>query len=111
MPTALRTLRVRSSRAHSDRKPAVEVQRCPLRAEVGEEIGDELARPKPAVEVQQCPLRAEVGEEFGEELARRKWTWKWRKWTWKWRTRRRRRRRRRRRKTTVIKSNNPHLAV
>ena len=24
------------------------------------------------VEVQQCPLRAEVGEEFGEELARRK---------------------------------------
>ena len=34
--------------------------------------GTELARPKPAVEVQQCPLRAEVGE----ELARRKWTWK-----------------------------------
>jgi len=26
-----------------------------------------LARPKPAVEVQQCPLRAEVGEEIGEE--------------------------------------------
>ena len=25
-----------------------------------------------AVEVQQCPLRAEVGEELGEELARRK---------------------------------------
>ena len=24
------------------------------------------------VEVQQCPLRAEVGEELGEELARRK---------------------------------------
>ena len=38
--------------------------------------GTELARPKPAVEVQQCPLRAEVGEEIGEELARRKWTWK-----------------------------------
>jgi len=50
--TALRTLRLRSSRAHSDRKPAVEVQ--------------------------QCPLRAEVGEKIGEELARRKWTWKWR---------------------------------
>ena len=29
-----------------------------------------------AVEVQQWPLRAEVGEELGEELARRKWTWK-----------------------------------
>ena len=37
MPTALRTLRLRSSRAHSDRKPAVEVQQCPLRAEVDEE--------------------------------------------------------------------------
>ena len=71
MPTALRPLRFRSSRAHSDRKPAVEVQ-CPLRTEVGEEIGDELARPKPAVEVQQCPLRAEVGEEIGDELARPK---------------------------------------
>ena len=46
MPTALRTWRLRSSRAHSDRKPAVEVQQCPLRAEVGEEIGDELARRK-----------------------------------------------------------------
>ena len=72
MPTALRTWRLRSSRAHSDPKPAVEVQQCPLRAEVGEEIGKELARPKPAVEVQQCTLRAEVGEEIGEELARRK---------------------------------------
>ena len=41
--TALRTLRLRSSRAHSDRKPAVEVQQCPLRAEVGEEIGEGLA--------------------------------------------------------------------
>ena len=37
MPTALRTLWLRSSCAHSDRKPAVEVQQCPLRAEVGEE--------------------------------------------------------------------------
>ena len=43
MPTALRTWPLRSSRAHSDRKPAVEVQQCPLRAEVGEEIGEELA--------------------------------------------------------------------
>ena len=30
MPTALGTLRLRSSRAHSDRQPAVEVQQCPL---------------------------------------------------------------------------------
>ena len=86
MPTALRTLRLRSSRAHSDRKPAIEVQQCPLRAEVGEEIGEELAR-------------------------RRKWTWKWRQRWWRRRRRTRRRRRRtRRRRTTVIKSNNPHLA-
>ena len=60
--------RLRSSGAHSYRTPAVEVQQCPLHAEVGEE----LAR-RTAVEVQQCPLHAEVGE----ELARRKWTWKW----------------------------------
>jgi len=84
VPTALRTLRPRPSRAHSDQRPAVEVQQCTLRAEVD------------------------------EELARRKWTWKWmqRWWRRRWRTRRRRRkrRRRRRRSTTVIKSNNPHLA-
>ena len=30
VPTALGTLRLRSSRAHSDRQPAVEVQQCPL---------------------------------------------------------------------------------
>ena len=66
MPTALRTWRLRSSRAHSDRKPAVEVQQCPLRAEVGEEIGDELAR--------------------------RKWTWKLMQ-TWSRRNWRRRKRR------------------
>jgi len=40
--------------------------------EVGEEIGDELARPKPAVEVQQCPQHAEISEKIGEELARPK---------------------------------------
>ena len=94
MPTVLRTWRLRSSRAHSDRKPAVEVQQCPLRAEVEEEIGDELAR--------------------------RKWTWKlmqtWSRRNWRRRKRRRRRRRRRwrrrrrMRRTALIKSNNPHLA-
>ena len=82
VPTALRTWRLRSSRAHSDRKPAVEVQ--------------------------QCPLRAEVGEEIGKELARRKWTWKlmqtWSRRNW------RRRKRRRMRRTALIKSNKPHLA-
>ena len=86
--------RLRSSGAHSYRTPAVEVQQCPLHAEVGEE----LAR-RTAVEVQQCPLHVEVGE----ELARRKWAWKWmQRW---WRRSWRRGRRRRRRRTTVIKSN------
>ena len=97
----------------------VEVQRCSLNS-AGPRLrssGAHCAKTL-AVEVQQCPLRAEVGEELGEELARRKWTWKWQKWTWKWmqrwwRRRRRRgrtrRRRRRRRRTTLIKSNNPHL--
>jgi len=56
---------LRSSRDHSDRKPAVEVQ--------------------------QCPLRAEVREEIGEELARRKWTWKLMQ-TWSRRNWRRRKR-------------------
>ena len=74
------------------------------------------------VEVQQCALSSEVGEELGEELARRKWRWKlmqtWSKRNWRFRRRRRRgrrrsrrrRRRRRRRTTALIKSNNPHLA-
>ena len=91
VPTALRTWRLRSSRARSDRKPAVEAQ--------------------------QRPLRAEVGEDIGEELARRKWTWKlvqtWSRRNWRRRKRRRRRRRRSRRRmrrTALIKSNNPHLA-
>ena len=45
------------------------------------------------VEVQRCTLSWEVGKELGEE---------WRK--------RRERRRKRRKRTTLIKSNNPHLA-
>ena len=86
----------------------VEVQRCSLSSD-GPRLrssGAQCAQTL-AVEVQQCPLRAEVGEELGEELARRKWTWKWRQRWWR---RRRRRKRRRRRRTTLIKSNNPHLA-
>jgi len=85
----------------------VEVQRCSLNS-AGPRLrasGAHCAQTL-GVEVQQCPLRAEVGEDLGEELARRKWTWKW---TWKWRQRWWRRRRRSRR-TTLIKSNNPHLA-
>ena len=60
VPTALRTLRLRSSRAHSDRKPAVEVQQCPLPAEVGEErrVG------KAEVDVE---VEAEVVEEKEED--------------------------------------------
>ena len=60
MHTALRTLRLRSSRAHSDRKPAVEVQQCPLRTEVGEErrVG------KAEVDVE---VEAEVVEEKEED--------------------------------------------
>jgi len=51
---------LRSSHAHSDRKPAVEVQQCPLRAEVGEErrVG------KAAVDVE---VEAEVVEEKEED--------------------------------------------
>ena len=78
----------------------VEVQRCSLNS-AGPRLrssGAQCAQTL-AVEVQLCPLRAEVGEELGEELARRKWTWKWRQRWW-----------RRRRRTTLIKSNNPHLA-
>ena len=93
----------------------VEVQRCSLSSE-GPRLrssGAQCAQTL-AVEVQQRPLRAEVGEELGEELARRKWTWEWmqRWWRRSWRRGRRRRwrRSRRRRRTTVIKSNNPHLA-
>jgi len=50
----------------------VEVQRCSL-SSGGPRLRSSGARAQTlAVEVQQCPLRAEVGEELGEELARRK---------------------------------------
>ena len=51
----------------------VEVQRCSLSSE-GPRLrsGGAQCAQTLAVEVQQCPLRAEVGEELGEELARRK---------------------------------------
>ena len=40
----------------------------------GPAVHTELGRSQ--VEVQQCALSSEVGEELGEELARRKWRWK-----------------------------------
>ena len=83
VPTAFGTLRLRSSRAHSDRQPAVEVQ-------LAEEIGDELARPKWTWKLMQTWLRR---------------NWRRRKRRWQ-----RRRTRRRRRRTSLIKSTNPHLA-
>ena len=51
----------------------VEVQRCSLSSE-GPRLSSSGAQCTQnfAVEVQQCPLRAEVGEELREELARRK---------------------------------------
>ena len=81
-----------------------------MRTELGRSqvpaVRTELGRSQ--VEVQQCALSSEVGEELGEELARRKWRWKlmqtWSRRNW------RSRRRRRRRSTALIKSNNPHLA-
>ena len=51
----------------------VEVQRCSLSSEGPRLRSSGAQRAQTlAVEVQQCPLRAEVGEELGEELARRK---------------------------------------
>ena len=81
----------------------VEVQQCTL-SWAGPRVHTELGRSQ--VEVQRCTLSSDVGEELGEELARQQWTWKWRQR----RRRRRRRRTRRRRTTALIKSNNPHLA-
>ena len=57
----------------------------------GPAVRTELGRSQ--VEVQQCALSSEVGEELGEELARRKWRWKLMQ-TWSRRNWRRRRRRR-----------------
>ena len=88
--------RLRSSRAHWAGK--VPGWGLAVRTELGTS----------QVEVQRCALSWEVGEELGEELARRKWRWKLMQ-TWSMRNWRRRRRRRRR-TTALIKSKNPHLA-
>ena len=67
--------RLRSSGVTEVGGSQVEVQRCWLSSE-GPRLrssGAQCAQAQTlAVEVQQCPLRAEVGEELGEELARRK---------------------------------------
>jgi hypothetical protein len=54
-------------------------------------VHTELGRSQ--VEVQQCALSSEVGEELGDELARRMWRWKlMERWSRRnWRRRRRRR--------------------
>ena len=57
-------MRLRSSRAHSDRKPAVEVQQCPLRAEVGEE--QRVGKAEVDVEVEAAVV--EEKEEDEEEV-------------------------------------------
>ena len=63
----------------------------------GQAVRTELGRSQ--VEVQRCALSWEVGEELGEELARRRCRWKlmqtWSRRNWRRRTRRTRRRRRR----------------
>ena len=60
----------------------------------GPGVPTELGRSQ--VEVQRCTLSSDVGEELGEELARQQWTWKWRQRWWRrcWRRRSRRGRRR-----------------
>jgi len=52
-------------------------------------VHTELGRSQ--VEVERCTLSSDVGEELGEELARQQWTWKWKR-RGRRRTRRRRRR-------------------
>jgi len=54
-------------------------------------VHTELGRSQ--VEVQRCTLSSDVGEELGEELARQQWTWKWKR-RGRRRTRTRRRKRR-----------------
>ena len=97
----------------------VEVQRCSLSSE-GPRLrssGAQCAQTL-AVEVQQCPLCAEVGEELGEELARRKWTCEWMQRWWRRSWRRGREEEKEleeeeeeaEEENNCDKSNNPHLA-
>ena len=67
MPTALGTLRLRSSRAHSDRQPAVEVQQCPLRAEVGRRDWRRVGKAEVDVEVDADMVEEKLEEEEEEE--------------------------------------------
>ena len=60
-------LKLRSSRAHSDRRPAVEVQQCPLRAEVGEERRVGKAEVDVEVEAEVVEEKEEDEEEDKEE--------------------------------------------
>ena len=67
MPTALRTLQLRSSLAHSDRKPAVEVQQCPLRADVGRRDWRRVGKTEVDVEVDADMVEEKLDEEEEEE--------------------------------------------
>ena len=67
MPTALRTLRLRSSRAHSDRQPAVEVQQCPLRADVGRRDWRRVGKTEVDVEVDADMVEEKLDQEEEEE--------------------------------------------
>ena len=66
MPTALGTLRLRSSRAHSDRQPAVEVQQCPLHAEVGRRDWRRVGKAEADVEVDAGTVKEKLEEEEEE---------------------------------------------
>ena len=67
MPTALRTLQLRSSRAHSDRRSAVGAQQCPLCAEVGEEGRVGKAEVDVEVEAEVVEVKEEDEEEEDKE--------------------------------------------
>ena len=61
--------RLRSSGAQCAQTLAVEVQQCPLRAEVGEELGEEFGKAEVDMEVAEVDLEvdAEVVEEKEEK--------------------------------------------
>ena len=67
MLTELGTLRLRSSRAHSDRQPAVEVQQCPLRADVGRRDWRRVGKTEVDVEVDADMVEEKLDQEEEEE--------------------------------------------
>ena len=63
---------MRSSRAHSDRQPAVEVQQCPLRAEVGRRDWRRVGKAEVDVEVDADMVEEKLEEEEEEEVEEEK---------------------------------------